>query len=384
MSGITLNIWSVIILLGAVQGLLLSIYLITKVENRQANRWLAFLLLVVSLHLLEYAAAISQITLKYPVLISITYPLLFCMGPLYFFYCRHLLNRNAIIKFKALLHFIPALLVLLLMLPFYVMPASEKITFMQGLSTNGNLKVPIEQLAFMATHVLQTVVYVWFSHKLISKTKDETKQISSHVITVKKLKWLQTFSLYFSIYLLLYLVLVIVLLFIKSYQIQIDYMMVFITSVSLYSIGYVAIGNPEIFNAKQEVQSTLNKNSASTRNGNRFPELKEELLQYMETHKPYLKSDLRISELADSLSIPYYQLSQLINDEFSINFYDFVNKYRVEEAKRLLIEDTRNFKILAIAYEVGFNSKATFNRVFKKVTTLTPSEFKKKFSQPQS
>ncbi len=103
----------------------------------------------------------------------------------------------------------------------------------------------------------------------------------------------------------------------------------------------------------------------------------------MDSNKPYLKSDLKISELADSLTVPYYQLSQLINDEFLVNFYDFINKYRVEEAKKLLIEDTRNYKILAIAYEVGFNSKATFNRVFKKFTDLTPSEFKEKFS-PQS
>ena len=63
----------------------------------------------------------------------------------------------------------------------------------------------------------------------------------------------------------------------------------------------------------------------------------------------------------------------------TVNFYDFINKYRVEEAKKLLIEDIHNYKILAIAYEVGFNSKATFNRVFKKFTELTPSEFKEKF-----
>ena len=100
----------------------------------------------------------------------------------------------------------------------------------------------------------------------------------------------------------------------------------------------------------------------------------------METNKPYLKSDLKISELANSLSVPYHQLSQLINDEFLVNFYDFTNKYRVEDAKKLLIEDNRNYKILAIAYEVGFNSKATFNRVFKKFTDHTPSEFKEKFT----
>jgi AraC-like DNA-binding protein len=273
-----------------------------------------------------------------------------------------------------------------MMLPFYLMPSSEKVVYLQGLTSNGTLKIPTGQLVFMGAHVFQTVAYVLVSYKFISKREEDLKRISSDVFIVKKLDWLRTFSFYFSVYLLLYIVLVAILTFAKSYQIEIDYAMLFITSFALCSIGYVAIGNPEIFKATQEIEATeINENSATLpRNGNKFPELKEKLLYYMETNKPYLKSDLKISELADSLSVPYYHLSQLINDEFSINFYDFVNKYRVEEAKKLLIEDTRNYKILAIAYEVGFNSKATFNRVFKKATDLTPSEFKEKFSTSKS
>jgi AraC-like DNA-binding protein len=273
-----------------------------------------------------------------------------------------------------------------MMLPFYLMPASEKLAYMQGLTSTGTLKIPTGQLIFMGAHLLQTVVYVWASRNFIRKKEDDLKRISSDVLIVKKLDWLRTFSFYFSVYLLLYLVLVVILTFAKSYQIEIDYVMLFITSFVIYAIGYVAVGNPEIFKATQEIEAPgINETNASQpRNGSKFPELKEKLLRYMETNKPYLKSDLKISELADSLSVPYYHLSQLINDEFAVNFYDFVNKYRVEEAKKLLIEDTRNFKILAIAYEVGFNSKATFNRVFKKVTELTPSEFKEKFSTSKS
>ena len=196
-------------------------------------------------------------------------------------------------------------------------------------------------------------------------------------------------SVYISQFtLLLYFILVVLLTFINSFQIQLDYILLLITSLSIYAIGYSAISNPEIFKAipEFELQSfELDKETPvnESRNSNQFPELKEKLLQYMDSNKPYLKSDLKISELADSLTVPYYQLSQLINDEFLVNFYDFINKYRVEEAKKLLIEDRNNYKILAIAYEVGFNSKATFNRVFKKFTDLTPSEFKEKFS-PQS
>jgi len=385
MSGIQFNIWSIIILFGAAQGLFLAVYLFTKPQNRDANKWLALLLTVISLHLVEYAADIAGATLQYPIFIAITYPLLFCMGPFYYIYCRYLLDKNYSTNFKSVLHFLPSLVVLLMMLPFYSMANEAKINFITGLSANGIMKIPTGQLVFMGAHVIQTVTYIFAAYKFIGKKEEELKNFSSDVFVLKKLKWLNAFSLYFAIYFLLYFILVVLLSFINSFQIQLDYILLLITSLSIYAIGYSAISNPEIFKAipEFELQSfELNEKAApgEPRNSNRFPEQKEKLLQYMDSNKPYLKSDLKISELADSLAVPYYQLSQLINDEFLVNFYDFINKYRVEEAKKLLIEDRNNYKILAIAYEVGFNSKATFNRVFKKFTGLTPSEFKEKFS----
>lgn len=380
MPDLSFNIWAVIILLGAAQGLFLSVYFFSKPENRDANKWLALLLAVISLHLLEYSADISGIALQYPALIAITYPLLFCMGPLYLFYCRYLLDRNYGLTLKANLHFIPALLVLLSMLPFYTTPASEKRGFIMELSGGSGIKIPAGQLVFMAAHVMQTVAYIFIAHRFIKKKEEELRQYSSDVFVIKKLNWLNTFSSYFSVYLLLYLALVIVLSFINSYQIQIDYVMLLITAFSIYAIGFTAIGSPELFKAmpEQEFVRENGQSEMAARNNQRYPEIREKLLLYMETNKPFLKSDLKISELADSLSVPYYQLSQTINDEFLVSFYDFVNKYRVEEAKKLLVEDGRNHKILAVAYEVGFNSKATFNRVFKKFTGLTPSGFKER------
>ena len=371
-AAITFNIWGVVILLGAVQGLFLSIYLFTRAANRVANKWLAFLLAVISLHLLEYAADISGITLQYPSLIALTYPLLFCMGPFYFFYCRSLMDKNYRLNYKAIPHFIPSLLVLLAMLPFYTMPASEKINFMRGLSEGSSIKIPTGQLVIMGLHVWQTVVYITVAYRFIRKTKETFKHVSADVGTVKKLEWLNSFNLFFSAYFLLYLILVIILTTINSYQVQVDYLMLLITSGSLYAIGYRAITTPAIFEAIADVpfeqpQTPVEPKESLPRNGSKHAVLIEKLLLYMQTNKPYLKTDLKISELADLISVPSYQLSQAINDGFSVSFYDFINKYRVEEAKRLLIEDNRNFKILAIAYEVGFNSKATFNRGVQKI-----------------
>src|SRR5688572_14284419 len=385
MTGIHFNIWAIIILFGAAQGLFLAVFLFVKPQNRDANKWLALLLTVISLHLIEYAANIAGITLQYPIFIAITYPLLFCVGPFYYVYCRYLLDKNYSTSFKSALHFLPSLIVLLMMLPFYSMADETKINFIKGLSTNGIMKIPTGQLVFMGAHVIQTVTYIFAAYKFIGKKEEELKNFSSDVFVLKKLGWLNSFSFYFSIYFLLYFILVVLLTFINSFQIQLDYILLLITSLSIYAIGYSAISHPEIFKAIPGLELPSFEPGKKipvneSRNSSQFPGLKEKLLQYMDSNKPYLKSDLKISELADSLGVPYYQLSQLINDEFLVNFYDFINKYRVEEAKKLLIEDTNNYKILAIAYEVGFNSKATFNRVFKKFTQLTPSEFKEKFS----
>src|SRR6185295_703509 len=121
MTGASFDIWAILILLGTAQGLFLSFYLFTKPENRNANKWLAFLMTAISLHLFEYGAAISGIVLKYPFLIASTYPLLFCFGPFYYIYCRCLLEKNYKVNIKSLLHFLPPVLVFLLMLPFYTL-----------------------------------------------------------------------------------------------------------------------------------------------------------------------------------------------------------------------------------------------------------------------
>ena len=70
-------------------------------------------------------------------------------------------------------------------------------------------------------------------------------------------------------------------------------------------------------------------------------------------------------------------LSYIINDKFNLNFYDFINKYRIEESKQYLNKSSNIKTVLEIAYKVGFNSKTTFNSAFKKYTDMTPSEFRK-------
>jgi AraC-like DNA-binding protein len=93
--------------------------------------------------------------------------------------------------------------------------------------------------------------------------------------------------------------------------------------------------------------------------------------------KPFLDCNLSLTELAESLGIFNHYLTQVLNDELNQNFYDFINSYRIEEFKKLLLDKKYNrYTLYAIALEAGFNSKSTFNRIFKNFTGLTPSQYK--------
>jgi len=103
------------------------------------------------------------------------------------------------------------------------------------------------------------------------------------------------------------------------------------------------------------------------------------LLDYMETEKPYLQRDLTIQMLAQSLNIPKHHLTQTINEQLHKNFYTLVNEYRVNEVKQRIIDPQyAHFTLLAIAHDAGFNSKSTFNNIFKKTIGLTPSAYRNK------
>ena len=99
----------------------------------------------------------------------------------------------------------------------------------------------------------------------------------------------------------------------------------------------------------------------------------------MENEKIYKENNLNLEQLADKLNTNRHNTSQVINEHFNQSFHELVNTYRINEAKQLLKDDQeKSLNIIEIAYEVGYNNKATFNKAFKKHTNLTPSQFQKK------
>jgi AraC-like DNA-binding protein len=157
--------------------------------------------------------------------------------------------------------------------------------------------------------------------------------------------------------------------------------------VMLVAFGFYGFRQTSIFSNTHSIQNIQNKgDKLSTQNSNyaksgltsyKIQILAEKLSKVMETKKPFLNENLNLTLLAELSETTQTQLSQVINQYFQMNFYDFVNQYRVEEAKRMLSSITfDHLTILGIAFECGFKSKSSFNRYFKKYVGVSPSEFK--------
>ncbi len=113
--------------------------------------------------------------------------------------------------------------------------------------------------------------------------------------------------------------------------------------------------------------------------------MKDRIIRLMETERPYLNDELKISELGALLDLPPHKLSIVLNSDFGMNFYDFVNSYRVKEAARLLVDPgQKDMPVLRIAYAAGFNSKATFNRAFKQAYGIPPQSFRASQNSPSA
>lgn len=165
---------------------------------------------------------------------------------------------------------------------------------------------------------------------------------------------------------------------------QLQNLIVYALSVTLILYGfliYFCIKHPDKFYGQPSSVLTLDeKNNKYEKTGlsEAFShELKDKLEILMLEEKLYLNNELRLSDIAELLNISRHHASQVINENFNMSFYDYVNSYRIEEAKDKLCSSFENSStsISEIAYQCGFNNRVSFYKAFKKITHITPKEF---------
>lgn len=317
------------------------------------------------------------------ILYEVSYYLPILYGPLILLFVRQsLLNK----KFRTvdLLHFLPfALLITGLML---WMVFSVRI---------GSLGILFRTDTQMILQLISLSLYHWFAFKCWMEYRSSLKTYFSETQQLQ-MNWIRQFIIA-SLIVCSVIAMAIYLIYVTNpYSLPYRYLFAVLT-VFIYWISYTALTKPSIFsvikgyageNSPLPVLPALVIHRPAKKYSNSG--LSEEdkacilsmLHKTMTEQKPYLNPELSINDLALLIKCNRHHLSQVMNESLQQSFYDYINQYRVDEARQLLSDPLKEgFKISSIAYDAGFNSLSTFNDVFKKVTGITPSTYKKQLHQ---
>lgn len=362
------SVLKTILFVGAVQGILLALILLAgKKRNFPANRVLSFILLIFSFsiayHVLTHTGLISEF-FPHELFISVLFTTL---GPCLYLYVKTLLNPVFRLTRKDLLHFLLFIILFIIALPLFLfVPRS-------GYFNYGK--------AFLNILILiLTPFYILLSFLKLNQYQQVIRNNFSSIEKIN-LKWLYFVITFFIVFWLSGIVFWI--LSARGTSFDVFWLIV---SVLIYTTGYLGFIQPELFggetagdNHKRVHLPKGRKYEKSTLTGDAAKTYYQKLNHIMEEKKLFLQSNLTLSALAGELKISTHHLSQILNDRIGKNFYDYINGQRIKEAKRLLISKAyQNQNIAAVGYDVGFNSLSAFNSAFKKFTSHTPTEFKKK------
>jgi AraC-like DNA-binding protein len=364
----SLNLPAVLCFLGVAQALLLALALVTiKRGNRTANRILAVFAVSISVSVCSTILSNLHYFQFYPHLSRINHPFDFLGGPLLFLYVKALTERNFVFGKKTLLHFVPAALVLLYLTPFYLQSWEYK-----------HSMLPSKDWYYVRSGliIIQFTAYLAFIIVMLARY---SKWVKTQRTPAEK-------AILFHVRFLVVSFLGLWVLGIARYAFDLRYsahmgQTIWILPLALtgifYALAYLGLRKSEVLSGPEQLQPEK-KYEKSTLTPERSQRYLKRLQEAMEIEKVYTDGSLTLQKLAAKLSIPTQHLSQVVNEQLHQNILDFINTHRVEEAKRRLLDPARShLSILAIAEEVGFNSKSSFNAVFKKHTNITPSEFRK-------
>ncbi|MES9969675.1 MAG: helix-turn-helix transcriptional regulator [Candidatus Thiodiazotropha sp.] len=400
----SIDLYAVILLLGAAHGLFLTIVLLNaKAGDLKAHWFLALLTLVFTLDLGLAFLEHSRYLIHFPWLLTLDLNIDYLFGPLTYLYVRVLSNRDEY-RFtpKQWLHFFPFLLGFLLLAPLYGLEQEQLITllYLDGVSLEPKqLWAEVSSIVVGVSSILQMAIYLFVAIRRLIRHRRNIQQEFSFLERIS-LNWLRNLLFALALLYLLYILDIFLIGILELYDGMpgIHYPMIVVL---IYIMGYMGLRQPKIFSRhrtqasestvsehppepeleqKQDQERRKYEKSALDRETSSM--LFDELRAHMETEKPYLDSTLNLAQLAAQLRISPNYLSQVINEQGQQHFFDFVNRYRVEEAKVALAGTGERGNVLTIALDAGFNSKSAFYTAFKRHTGQTPTQYRRSGDTP--
>ena len=378
---LSFDFWSILFICAASQGYFLFFVLfLNKRGSRPSNRLLAFLILVITILLTEsLLSKLGFFTIDdHRHYIFFTTPVIYLIGPLFYLYSQSLFVKNLKIGLNSIYHFLPSLLCFINYLPAYLILLGFKPLPFQPLIDSQYFFIWISGYVDMALNILQTSIYLVFVLRVLREHEHNLKHLYSNNASLY-VEWLRTLT-FLMLSLMGVFTAALLFFLLTKYVASVENILALSRAVVIYAIGYITLNQSEIISGVTAAK-LVEKYQHSPLSNEKAQLYVERLLQIMDSEKPYLNSDLKLPDLASRLSISTNHLSQVLNQNLQLNFFDFVNQYRVKEAQQKLLDPQfSRLTNLAIAFESGFSSKASFNRVFKKYTGKTPSQFVKSHS----
>ncbi|MFK7921383.1 MAG: helix-turn-helix domain-containing protein [Bacteroidia bacterium] len=374
LKGGLINIYTFILLLSAFQGLLL-VFAINGIQdnNQRANRILSALILMISLAVMGrvsiYDREIFQVA---PWLKLFPEIIFFLYGPTFYLYIRRLLKQGPPPLKTRLLYYLPAAVHLISIVPTLFKGRQELVDSVLALEVDYTIRIWAS---------LALVYNIWFWYKAWKKLSAYEEDASKTQSIAPPIRYLTAVMILQAVCLGCWLTIGLVWIGEWSIDTKLPLLTNSVTDVvwGLFStltfiLGYFAMNQPEIF----KLPKTVEKYKDSSLTETEMSRYKGRLIKAMEQEEIYMNPELTLGELSDIVQTNTHTLSRVINEGYGKSFYDFINEYRVKAFAKLALDD-RNSKetFLGLALRVGFNSKTTFNRAFKKVTGTTPRAYLK-------
>lgn len=325
---------------------------------------MSYILWTASIWLFAGAYVFTGIYLKYPEFYLLHFPFVYTIGPMFYLYYKESILEE---EFKNILyHFILTLLVCILILPYHLFSLEEKTLFLESMIKKNITTYAILIMSINVGAKISILLYMskilWENRYLIHLNKNSSNNKSVFLFI--------TGLLYLNLFLGLlgFIFKSFVLIKLSALLLPLNLFIFFVAS-SKYSEMISGI-KLEIKKARYEQSKIKNLNVDFILN-------KMKLI--MENEKAFADEDISLSILAEDLEISPHQLSEILNEKLKKTFHQFINEHRITEAKKIMLEEKKR-AVLSIAFAVGFNSKASFNRAFKQVTGITPQQFRKNYS----
>lgn len=346
-----------------VNGFIFAFLLFEKKENRRANRFLSLMIFCMCLTFTPYMLDTS-IWHTHRWLVWLPFSLSYWIGPAFFFYIKTLTSASFEFKAKDLWHFSPIIL-------------NYIHSIYHGLTGERNPWIWFHYLSeyLESMAIVSIVIYMMISYRRIV---DYQRSLLDNVSNTDKidLRWIRRLI----IVIVFSFVLILVFLAISSGMSGKYNLDKWDDSKSVVLLLYAAILywlSISGFRQSQTLKISTVDMSIPPEDTEEISGVIRKLTEAIETQKLYTNSDLGLTDLSKTVGISQRTISDAINQELGKNYYQFINEYRVEEMKEKLRDPAlAHLKIFSLALDSGFNSKASFNRVFKTYTGHTPKEFK--------